>query len=450
MISRRPRRATSAALALLAALLGLAFAPRSAAAAPVNLERPSISGSPVVGKRLRAAHGDWSGSPTRFAYGWQRCDKSGGSCRRIAGASSSRYRLKWADRGHTIRVRVKAWKGSASRAARSAPTDPVRAPALRPLHVSGKRLLDSKGKVVHLHGVNRSGLEYACIQGWGIFDGPSSAASVKAIRSWNANIVHLGLNEDCILGINGVPGAYAGENYMDAVVAYVNRLHRYGLYAEVSLMWAAPGTQEAQGHPPILDADHAGEALTAIAKAFKGDPRTIIGLQSEPHEIGWNCWRNGGSACSVGYEALGMQGALNAVRATEAKNPVAVPGIDWANNLSGWLDHKPNDPVKQLIAEVHVYGRNTCSTTSCFNSTIAPVAAEVPVVFGETGETYDDSSCGSANISTFMNWADAHGVGYEAWVWNTWGTCGSLIERYDGTPANAYGSWVKQHLKSLR
>ena len=42
----------------------------------------------------------------------------------------------------------------------------------------------------------------------------------------------------------------------------------------------------------------------------------------------------------------------------------------------------------------------------------APVAAAVPLVFGETGETYDASSCGSTNISTFMNWADAHGVGY--------------------------------------
>jgi hypothetical protein len=92
-----------------------------------------------------------------------------------------------------------------------------------------------------------------------------------------------------------VPAAYAA-NYLDAVVAYVNRLHAQGLYAEVSLMWAARGTQKAQGHPAILDQDHAAAALRAIATAFKGDPNTFIGLQSEPHGIGWACWRDGGAA----------------------------------------------------------------------------------------------------------------------------------------------------------
>ena len=55
-------------------------------------------------------------------------------------------------------------------------------------------------QAVRLHGVNYSGTEYACIQGWGIFDGPCDDASVAAIRSWNANVVHIGLNEDCIAG----------------------------------------------------------------------------------------------------------------------------------------------------------------------------------------------------------------------------------------------------------
>ena len=37
----------------------------------------------------------------------------------------------------------------------------------------GNKLFDGKGQQVKLHGVNRSGTEYACIQGWGIFDGPN-------------------------------------------------------------------------------------------------------------------------------------------------------------------------------------------------------------------------------------------------------------------------------------
>src|SRR6476620_7567386 len=110
--------------------------------------------------------------------------------------------------------------------------------SLPALHVSGKRLLDSNGHVVHLRGVNRSGSEYACIQGWGIFDGPSNAASVKAIASWHVNAVRIPLNEDCWLGINGVKPEYAGARYRKAIVDYVRLLHSYGMYAELSLMWA--------------------------------------------------------------------------------------------------------------------------------------------------------------------------------------------------------------------
>src|SRR5580765_5888102 len=119
-------------------------------------------------------------------------------------------------------------------ASTAACTTPPPPPPSGGLHVSGNQLLDANNKLVRLHGVNYSGTEYACIQGWGIFDGPSDDASVTAIRSWNSNVVHLGLNEDCILGINGVAAAYSGSNYMNAIVAYVNRLHAHGMYAEVS------------------------------------------------------------------------------------------------------------------------------------------------------------------------------------------------------------------------
>jgi endoglucanase len=101
------------------------------------------------------------------------------------------------------------------------------------------------------------------------------------------------------------------------------------------------------------------------------------------------------------------------------------------------------------MAEAHIYGKNVCSTTACFDSQLAPVAASVPMIFGETGESYDDSSCGGTNVTTFMNWADAHGVGYEPWTWNTWGTCGSLISSWSGTPANTYGTAVRTHLLGL-
>jgi hypothetical protein len=140
-----------------------------------------------------------------------------------------------------------------------------------------------------------------------------------------------------------------------------------------------------------------------------------------------------------------MQQAIDVMRAAGYRGVISIPGIDYANNLSQWLSHEPRDPRHQLIAEAHVYGKNTCDTTACLNRTMAPVARRVPLIFGEVGDTYDDSSCGHSYIQTFLQWADAHNVGYAAWTWDTWGTCGSLISSYNGTPANDYGAWVKAY-----
>ena len=72
------------------------------------------------------------------------------------------------------------------------------------LHVEGNKLVDD-GKPVRLLGVDRSGTEYACIQGNGFFDGQVDQAAVTAILGWHTNAVRVPLNEDCWLGINGAP-----------------------------------------------------------------------------------------------------------------------------------------------------------------------------------------------------------------------------------------------------
>src|SRR5438270_302068 len=65
-------------------------------------------------------------------------------------------------------------------------SQPVRAAAsISGLHVVGNQIVNGSGQPVRLLGVDRSGTEYACIQGWGFFDGPSDAASVQAIASWH-------------------------------------------------------------------------------------------------------------------------------------------------------------------------------------------------------------------------------------------------------------------------
>jgi endoglucanase len=320
----------------------------------------------------------------------------------------------------------------------------------RGLHVSGNRLLDGS-RVVHLHGVNRSGTEYACIQGWGIFDGPSTAASVRAMAAWHVNVVRIPLNEDCWLGINGVKAAYSGANYRRAIARYVALLHRSGMYAELSLMWAAPGNYKATYQPGAPDADHSPAMWTSMAKTFRNDHKVMLAPWGET-VVDAGCFLDGGSCeatfgpKNTRYKTAGMQQAVTLMRKAGYRGPIVIPGIDYANNLSQWLSHEPRDPRHQLMAEAHIYGKNTCDSIGCFNRTLLPVAKRVPLIFGETGESYDDSDCGSSYISSFLKWADAHNVGYEAWTWDTWDTCGALISSYTGTPRGQYGAYVRQHL----
>jgi hypothetical protein len=316
-------------------------------------------------------------------------------------------------------------------------------------HVVGNRLLDGKGRPLILHGVNRSGTEYACVQGFGIFDGPSDAKSAKAIASWHVNFVRIPLNEDCWLGINGVKSKYRGNAYRQAILKYVSRLHTQGIYVELSLIWGAPGGVRATFQPRAPDEDHSPAMWASLAAAFKHDPNVLLAPWGEP-VVDPSCLLMGG-ACGVfgpsktPYNAAGMQQAVDVMRAAGYPGVISIPGIEYANDLTHWLAFEPSDPLHQLIAEAHVYGKNACSSIACLDQTMAPVATQVPLILGETGETWDASDCGSSKISAYLHWADAHGVGYATWTWDTWGNCHSLIRNYKGGSAHNYGAFVKSY-----
>jgi endoglucanase len=341
----------------------------------------------------------------------------------------------------------------------------ARRSALDGISVSGNRLVDGSGNTIHLHGINRSGTEYACVQGWGIFDGPNDAASVQAMTTWNVNIVRVLLNEDCWLDINGIDQQYAGQNYINAIVDYVNLLHQYGMYAEISLIWGAPGSYQATYQPAAPDEDHSPAMWSSMAATFKNDTNVILAPWGET-TVGWKCFMKKGcdneatyGPSNAYYQTAAMQQAVTLMRQAGYNGVISIPCINYANacgkidgsNYGGstWLASRPHDPLDQLVAEAHVYGKNLCDDTACFDSSMRPITKVAPMIFGETGETYAGSDCGRTYVPTFMNWADNYGVGYEAWTWDTWGGCGVLISSYSGTPANAWSRWVKHHYLSL-
>jgi hypothetical protein len=142
-----------------------------------------------------------------------------------------------------------------------------------------------------------------------------------------------------------------------------------------------------------------------------------------------------------------MQKLVHTVRATGAKNPIMIGGLDWANDMSGWLAHEPKDPEGAIVASWHSYPGESCDTSTCWNSDVAPIAAVVPVVTGEVG----DSVCSAGTYaSTLLPWADTQGISYLGWTWNTWGDCDNvLITDYTGVPTSNFGQTFQAHLAAI-
>jgi endoglucanase len=319
------------------------------------------------------------------------------------------------------------------------------------LYVSGNQLVNETGQLVVLHGVNRSGAEYACIQGWGFMDGPSDAASIQAMTRWKINAVRVPVNEHCWLGLRDVNSQYAGAAYRDFIMHYVALLNHYGLYVILDLHESGPGTTGTINQP-MPNREHSLDFWKSVAKTFKGNTTVLFDALNEPHlqantPAAWQCWRDGGSCPGVAFPVAGMQEIVEAIRSTGATNVILLAALDWANDLSQWLKYKPDDPLDRLAASFHVYlGDSSCSSTLCYEATVRPVAAHVPLIVTEVGE-----SCAKASLNESLTWFDSQQVGYLAWTWDTWGTAcsdASFITNYNGTPT-PYGQRYKEHLASL-
>jgi endoglucanase len=348
------------------------------------------------------------------------------------------------------------------------PPDPGPPDWPRGLHVVGNHIEDGAGNTIVLHGVNRSGTEYMCVQGAAnIFDGPVSDETVQAIRTWpNINSVRIPLNESCWLGINGAGEDVSGEFYKTAIKNYVLRLHKYDLIPILELHWVGPGATLANRLQPMPDADHAPAFWADVAQTFLDDDGVILEPYNEPFpdrnrdsDAAWSCWRDGcmanqsvpQGATATTYQAAGMQAMVDAIRGTGSTHVILLGGVQYSNALTQWLAHKPTDPLGQLGAAWHLYNFNACISPACWDAAPAAVAAEVPVVATEIGQ--DD--CMGGFITPLMQWLDAHGDGYLAWSWNAYGDCApgrtgrtwSLITNYlTGSPNGGYAQAFYDHV----
>jgi hypothetical protein len=329
-------------------------------------------------------------------------------------------------------------------------------PAPAKLRVKGNHLVDH-GRVVRLLGVNRSGTEYMCRDGFGdVFDGPHDQRSVDAMKTWRINAVRVPLNESCWLGVGRLRKWV--RRYRREVVRFVRLLRRNRLYVILDNHLAAPGRGEARFILPMPSAAKAPVFWRSVGRKFRRTSGVLFDLYNEPHDVSWRCWLRG---CRVkrarryrAYRAAGMRRLLRALRSSGARQPALLGGLAFSRDLSRWLRYRPRDPAKQLAASLHTYGpvsdpRAAPCLSSC-RSAVIGVARRFPVVAGEIGE-YD---CAHGYIDDFMSWADSQGVSYLGWTWDAVSPGGwqcdtgpALIESYNGTPT-AYGIGLRDHLRA--
>jgi endoglucanase len=349
------------------------------------------------------------------------------------------------------------------------------------LHISGNRIVNSRGKKVRLIGFNNSGAEYACIEGWGIFDAkapPNTSVPVShvaAMAKWKgANAVRVSLNEQCWLGIGGVLPQYGGASYRKAIETYVSELNSYGFAVILDLHNSAPGTEVSTNQEPMPDV-HSVTFWKQVATAFKSNTSVVFDLFNEPFPnnqslstASWLCWRDGGCTQTsqnggATYTAVGMNQLVQAVRSTGARNIVLAGGLNYASSLTHWLRYKPTDPDHELAASLHIYSFSPCTTLSCYNRAPAKVARHVPLVIGEFGA---DLTVGYATIAstcpskysgvtgfdaTLIKWANAHHASWLAWTWNPWSNyCLALVSNFSGHATTPYGTRIRKDLLASR
>jgi hypothetical protein len=98
---------------------------------PESKTPPTISGKPVTGAQLVADPGTYSGGAVaKYLFQWRSCDRGGGGCTDVPGATGQTYGVRNTDLGHTLRVQVTAKNDYGSTVNESKATVVVAAPTV--------------------------------------------------------------------------------------------------------------------------------------------------------------------------------------------------------------------------------------------------------------------------------------------------------------------------------
>ena len=84
-----------------------------------------------------------------------------------------------------------------------------------------------------------------------------------------------------------------------------------------------------------------------------------------------------------GWRAVGHQRLVDVVRATGARQPIVLDGLNYGGDLSAWAEYEPTDPLDQLVAGWHIYNFSQCGVESCWDATAGRLSRTTPVLLTE-------------------------------------------------------------------
>lgn len=319
------------------------------------------------------------------------------------------------------------------------------------LHVEGNRILTDAGKPVRLQGVNVVSLEF-------LLRGDHVLKSVQvAVDDWHANIIRLPVKEGYWFGRESGQkdgGAEYRKLVDDAITMAANR----GAYVMLDLHRFRAPKQE-----------HVEFWRDAAAK-YKDHPAVIFDLFNEPHGMSWKTWRDGGfveekkqpadedafltleekEKAKHGFESVGMQRLVDAVREVGAQNIVVCGGLDWAYDLSGIAT---GHALQEHNGRGIVYSTHIYPWKRDWQGKVLCVAEKYPILVGEVGcdikkmdfipaDAQEDPYTWAPDILGFM---EKYNLNYTAFSFHPAATP-VMITDWSYTPTPFWGAYVKRAL----
>ncbi|NTX52197.1 glycoside hydrolase family 5 protein [Myxococcus sp. CA039A] len=256
---------------------------------------------------------------------------------------------------------------------------------------------------VAYRGINRAGMEYG--NDWGGWTGqtfyemPSSTqitAELAYYKGKGFNLIRLPISwerlQHTLLGPLNTAYSNGMMNYINLATAQgftlVLDLHNYNRYATGAFDGAGNQTgnyvQRVIGDG-TLTVNHLADVWTKLANLVKTNPKVILNLMNEPHDL---------PMTSTTWFA-GIQTVMNAVRATGSTQLILVPNTR-ASDVGHWHTWAPGGGPLDSVAAL--------SITDSANNYAFDMHSYYPEGYGSN----DESSYG-AQLTAVTHWARTHG-----------------------------------------